>query len=188
MREEIISQIFKDKDLHNLSLRYDANGDLWSELMVYLCEMPTENLLHIHTQGFMRYHVVSCITRSSLMYKNYTKFANKVTLTDQPINTTDVVAEYHELINLSGVDVSIDEVLYLIDKVVEQENIYDKELFRMITVGVDIGNGEIKKFKSLAEVSRATGISYTTLHNSYKRTIKRINEKVTNIISKRWRT
>lgn len=184
-RNEIIETIFTDKELEKLALRYDSNGDLWQQVGLYLCEMDEDNLQHIFNQGFLRYHVVSCITRSSLMYQNYVKFANKVQVTDQPIGDDLIIEEYSESITIAGKDVSKDELLHLVEHVAKLENTYDKELFLLITNGVKLSNGEIKRFNSISEISKATGISYTTLYNSYRKTLKRIYEKVENTISQR---
>jgi len=184
-KDEIILSVFNDKELKSLAGKYDVNGDLWSELMLYLCEMDAERIEHIYSQGFMRYHVVSCITRSSLMYQNYVKHERKLSFTDEPIGVDIEDSIYNELIEISGKEINKDELVYLINHIAMMENTYDRELFLLITQGVDLGNGEFRKFNTISEISKETGISYTTLYNSYKKTIKRINEKVTHIINSR---
>lgn len=187
MKSTIITNIFNDKELENLALKYDQNGDLWSEVMTYLCEMDEEKIIHMNDNNFLRYHIVACITRSSLMYQNYTRFNKKITLNND-ITNDDICEEYHENFIIDEIEMSTDEVVNLVNNVLNLENTYDKELFKLIIFGVDLGNGEYKKYKSIAELSRETGISYTTLVNSYKRTIKRINEKTKNIIGRGWQT
>ena len=186
-KNEIIQSIFNDKQLYTLSLKYDVNGDLWSELMLYLCQVDEDYLQHMHDNNFLRYHVVSCITRSSLMYQNYTKFSNKITVTDECLDFTND-ENYSEDFLVENTLVNTDEAANLANVLIELENTYDKEVFKIITKGVELPNGEFKKYKSVAELSRETGIKYTTLVNSYKRTINRLNERITYIISKGWRT
>lgn len=177
-RDSILQSVAGNKKLQRLAASRDPNGDLWQQTLLYLCEMDHGRLVDMHKNGFLDYHVVCCITRSSWLRDTITKHSRYVDSADELPDTIieqEAVPHKHD-----------DEILNLVNILIEKENTFDRDLFRMATIGIDLGNGEVKTYKSIAEISRQTGIKYITLYKSFQKTAKRINEQVTYITGKGW--
>lgn len=175
IKNAIILEIESNRNLKSLAKSRDRHGDLWQNVLMYYLEMNEQKLINIYNAGYLFQHCNLLITRSSLNYHDFDKHNNKqVYIDDISFDAPDEV-EY---------SFTRDELEYTLNHLLNQESTYDRELINLVYRGVEMPNGEYKKFRNLKHISDETGISYYTLRSSLSAIKKRLNEKIKHITCK----
>lgn len=178
LRDSIILSLESDSNLKAQSKRKDANGDLWQQVLLYYLEMDETKLVNMFNSGYLRYHCLCLINTKSVNYRHFGKHEKK------QVYLEDI--NHDEQADTFEYNFGRDEQEHLLNHIIEQESVYDRELIKILFKGIELPNGETKKIKSLVELSQITGISYYTLRNSIIKFKKRAAEKIKHTTGKGW--
>lgn len=201
----IILELHNNRSLRKAALTKDPNGDLWQNIMLYYLEMDESKLVNMYNSGYLNFHCACLIKNDSLNYKDFTRHQNKQVYIediikfgrysdkqDESLDSNQLPAadktwaKIYKLVDeQEEYNITRDEHEHLLNHIIEQENVYDRELVNLMYKGIELPNGEVKKFKSLTELSKETGISYYTLRNSLINFKKRAKQKIEAVTNKR---
>ena len=184
LKQVVIQSLEANTNLKALAKKRDPNGDLWQEVMLYYLQMDESKLVNIYNSGYLEAHCNRLICTSSLNYHNFDKFYKKHTVTDT-VEDDKHDEPFCELMEVAGKQMSREEMYELINRCIEKENLYDRELIRLLYFGVVVNGEQVKKYKSIRNLAIETGIPYVTVFHSIKNTQKRIHEQIKTVVSSR---